>query len=244
MQRLVLKITPLLIASLAITAHSNAQTSGYRLKTADSLFQAKRYTQSLEHYEEILKQHQYTPSMLLKMAYIHEGLNHIGSALYYLNLYYLATGDKTVLSKMGELADKYNLEGYDTTDSDRFWSFYREYHLYISLALTAIIILMLSIIYHTRTRLHQRPTGSFVTLVVLAAVFVIHIEYGALQSKAIVSESATYIMAGPSAGASVVDIIGDGHRVDVIGKKDVWLKIRWENGIAYVKENALRMVRL
>jgi uncharacterized protein YgiM (DUF1202 family) len=164
--------------------------------------------------------------------------------MYYLNLYYLATGDKSVLTKMGELADKYNLEGYDTTDSDRFWSFYREYHLYISLALTAIIILMLSIVYHTRTKLRQRPTGSFVTLVVLAAVFVIHIEYGSLQSRAIVSESSTYLMAGPSAGASVVDIVGDGHRVEVIGKKDVWLKIRWENGIAYVKENALRMVRL
>src|SRR5688500_16903409 len=79
---------------------SHAQTSGYRLKTADSLFQAKRYTQSLEHYEEILRQRQYTPAMLLKMAYINEGLNQIGSAMYYLNLYHTATGDKSVLRKM------------------------------------------------------------------------------------------------------------------------------------------------
>jgi hypothetical protein len=244
MQRLLLKITPLLVASLAITASSNAQTSGFRLKTADSLFQQKRYTQSLDHYEEILRQHQYTPAMLLKMAYIHEGLNHIGSSMYYLNLYYIATGDKTVLSKMTELADKYNLEGYETTDSDRFWSFYLQYHLYISLALVALLILMLSLVYHTRMKRHQRPIGSFVTLAILAVALAIHTYYGTFRPKGIIADTSTYIMDGPSAGASVIDVVGDGHRVDIIGKKDVWMKIRWEDGIAYVKENAVRMVRL
>ena len=43
--------------------------------------------------------------MLLKMAYIQEGLNHVGQALYYLNLYYLASKDKSVLGKMEELAN-------------------------------------------------------------------------------------------------------------------------------------------
>ena len=73
--------------------------SGFRLKTADSLFITKKYTQSLDHYEQILKQGQYTPAMLLKMAYVHEGLNEIGSAMYYLNLYHIATNDKMVLWK-------------------------------------------------------------------------------------------------------------------------------------------------
>ena len=113
MQRLFLKILPLFaLVSLAISHSAPAQTSGFRLKTADSLFQAKRYTQSLEHYEEILRQRQYSPAMLLKMAYIHEGLNNIGSAMYYLNLYYIATADETVVDKMDELATKFDLEGY------------------------------------------------------------------------------------------------------------------------------------
>jgi hypothetical protein len=245
MQRLLLKIVPALtLASLLTFTSSSAQTSGFRLKTADSLFQQKRYTQSFDHYEEILHQHQYTPAMLLKMAYIQEGLNHIGSAMYYLNLYYIATGDKTVLSKMSELADKYKLEGYETTDSDRFWSFYLEYHLYISLALAVIIILLLSITYHSRVKRHQRPTGSFVTLILLAILLAIHQYYGTFRSKGIIADASTYIMDGPSAGASVIDVVGDGHRVDIIGKKDVWMKIRWEDGIAYVKKNAVRMVRL
>src|SRR5688572_27345504 len=91
------------ITLLCTTFFSFSQTSSFRLKTADSLFQSRQYIQSFEHYEQILKQNQYTPAMLLKMAYVQEGLKHNGLALYYLNLYYLTTRDKTALEKMSEL---------------------------------------------------------------------------------------------------------------------------------------------
>lgn len=226
------------------TFQSPAQISGFRLQTADSLFQTKRYTQSLEHYEEILRQKQYSPAMLLKMAYVYEGLNQIGSAMYYLNLYHIATNDKSVIEKMNELATKYNLEGYETTDSDRFWSFYLGNHLYISIALAALIIFMFSIIFHTRVKLHARPIGSSIALLILAVTLFIHQQYGSQRTRGIIADASTYLMDGPSAGASVIEIIGDGHRVDVIGKNDVWMKIRWEDEVAYVKENSLRPVRL
>lgn len=182
--------------------------------------------------------------MLLKMAYIHEGLNQIGPAMYYLNLYQIATKDKSVLTKMDELATKFDLEGYESSDSDRFWSFYLDNHLSISLALAAICILLLSLMYRTRFKLHSRPIGSAVGLLVVVMLMVVHQQYGSRQSRGIIAEATTYLMDGPSAGASVIDIVGDGHRVEVIGKKDVWLKIRWEEEVAYVKEKSLRPVKL
>src|SRR5688572_873023 len=106
-QRRYLKFLMVSIVLSISTFHSLAQTSGFRLQTADSLFRTKRYTQSLEHYEEILRQKQYSAAMLLKMAYVYEGLNQIGSAMYYLNLYHIATNDKSVIEKMNELATKY-----------------------------------------------------------------------------------------------------------------------------------------
>ena len=223
---------------------STAQTSHFRLKTADSLFQAKRYTQSLEHYEEILRQKQYTPAMLLKMAYVYEGLNQIGSAMYYLNLYQIATNDKTVVTKMDELANKYNLEGYETTDSDRFRSFYLDNHLYISIALAALSILMVSVMYYTRFKLHQRPAGSAIAVVALLIALFVHQQYGSERTRAIISSTFTYVMDGPSAGASVIDIVGDGHRVKVIGQRDVWTKIEWDDEVAFVKQHSIRPVRL
>lgn len=223
---------------------SSAQISSFRLQTADSLFLAKRYTQSLEHYEEILRQRQYSPAMLLKMAYIHEGLNQIGPAMYYLNLYQIATNDKSVVTKMDELAENFDLEGYETTDQDRFWSFYLDNHLYISIAFAAFAILLLSVMYHTRFKRHTRPITPGIALLVLTVALFIHQQYGSDRSRGIISASAAYLMDGPSAAASVIDVVGDGHRVEVLGKKDVWLKIRWDDDIAYVKENALRPVRL
>lgn len=245
MQRPVLKfLAVIIILNFSTNFQSRAQTSGFRLQTADSLFTAKRYTQSLEHYEEILRQRQYTPAMLLKMAYIQEGLNNMGSAMYYLNLYYIATNDKSVLEKMDDMATKFGLQGYETTDSDRFWSFYLDNHLYLSIALAALSVLMLSIMYHTRMRLHRRPVASGITLVALAVLLFVHQQYGSIRSRAIISQTTTYLMDGPSPGASVIDIVGDGHRVEVLGKKDVWLKIRWDEDIAYVKENSLKRLKL
>lgn len=245
MQRLLLKfLVACAVLCLPSFYPACGQTSGFRLKTADSLFVQKRYTQALEHYQEILRQDQYTPAMLLKMAYVNEGLNHIGAAMYYLNLYYLATADKSTLPKMAELADKFNLQGYETTDSDRIRAFYLDYHLYISTTLAAFMVLMLGVIYRTRVKRHRRPAGSFATLAVLAVLLFVHQQYGTHKSKGILANSSNYIMDGPSAGASVIDVVGDGHRVDILGQKDVWLKIRWDDQIAYVKENSIRPVRL
>ncbi len=235
-----------LISILTFTTipHTYAQISSFRLQTADSLFQAKRYTQSLEHYDEILRQQQYTPAMLLKMAYIHEGLNQMGSAIYYLNLYALATHDDSVQPKIDEIAKKYDLEGYQTSDADRFWSFYLDSHLWLSLALAALIVLFLSLMYHTRTRLDKRPVGSAIAVASLAILLFVHQQYGTVRARAIIASTTTYLMDGPSAGASVVDIVGDGHRVEILGKKDVWLKIRWDEDVVYVKENAVKELRL
>jgi|SRR5690606_10879780 len=242
-QRRYLFFLPLLL-SFFLCPSSEAQTAHHRLNTADSLFKAKRYTQSLAHYEEILAQRQYTPAMLLKMAYIHEGLNQTGQAMYYLNLYHSATGDESVLSKMDDMARKYNLEGYATTDGDRFAAFYQDNHLYISIALSALAVLMLSMVYHTRVKLRSRPIGSAVALLLILATLAVHQFAAAPRVKAILASESIYLMAGPSAGAGVIDVVGDGHRVEIIGKEDIWLKIRWTNRIAYVKEAAVRKVEI
>jgi hypothetical protein len=245
MQRWYLKIVALapLLFIISIT-YAFSQTSSFRLKTADSLFSQKQYTQSFEHYENMLKQKQYTPSMLLKMAFIKEGLLQIGQSMYYLNLYFLATHDKTALEKMNELATKYNLEGYETSETDHFLIFYQDHHLAISAALFALMIFMFSLMIYTRTRLKRRPVVSFTFLVIAIALSGTHLYYGSKREAGIVTQPSTYIMSGPSAASPVVEIIGDGHRVEVIGKKDVWLKIKWNDDIAYVKKNTLLPIRL
>jgi hypothetical protein len=245
MQRSYLKIL-LVSIGLIITPFliTKAQTSHYRLKIADSLYQSKRYTQSFEHYREILNQKQYSPAMLLKMAYIQEGLENIGEAMYYLNLYFVVTNDKAALEKMEELADKYDLQGYETTDADRVITFYQDYYANITYATAALMILFLTSIFYTRVRLHRTPIVSAVFLLIFMAAFFVHLNFGSRVKTGIITNSATYIMDGPSPAASLIEVIDDGHRVEVTGKHDVWLRIKWHGNTAYIKESSLLPVQL
>jgi hypothetical protein len=219
------------------------QVSGFRLQQADSLYIEKKYTQSLEHYKTILSQNQYTPAMLLKMAYIEEGLNHIGPALYYLNLYYKVSNDKTVVTKMEELATRYNLEGYENSEADQAFSFYHDYHLHITLVLGVIVIFFVALSISS-SRKGRRPIATgILTAIILIGLFV-HVNVGGKISLGVVGSSNTFLMQGPSPGAPLVEVVNEGHRVEIIGKNDVWVQVLWEGEPAYIKEGNILPVEL
>lgn len=242
MQRSILKIVLLILFS-APTAGSFGQVASFRLAQADSLYEKQQYTQSLEHYKAILAGNEYTPSMILKMAHIEEGLNRPGQALYYLNLYYLATSDKSVLDKMEELATKFNIDGYKSTDADIALSFYHDYHLHISLTLCAVAIFCISLILFWN-RKGKRSIATGAVLSVVLVLLIVHVNIGDKILTGIIGEPNTFLMDGPSAGASVVSVIAEGNRLEIVGKVDVWYKVRWNDGTVFVKERSLLPVRL
>lgn len=239
----ILKIA-FLLGALAFSVAGRAQTSVYRLHTADSMFNKKLYTQSFEHYQAILENREYTPAMLLKMAYIQEGLDHVGRALYYINLYYIASNDPAALRKMEELAAKYNLHGYETTDVNRLLNGYYKYYSSITLAIAAVCVFLLALAFYTQFRLHKRPVAAFVINAVMLLALFAHLNFGKEVSVGIVMDPRTYFMDGPSAAADVVEIVDAGHRLEVVGKKDVWLKVKWKGATAYVKEDNVQPVKL
>jgi hypothetical protein len=226
------------------TSFCLAQTSTFRLKTADSLFQAKQYTQSFDHYEAVLQNKEYTESMLLKMAFIQEGLGNIGNALYYLNLYESATHDEAASIKMQELADKYDLLGYAPSDGERALNWYARFSPYISIFLGALCVLLLSIAFHQSIRKNERPVVPVSLLSLVLIILFVHLNYGGDVSAGVVAHSNTHVMKGPSAGSSVVDVIDGGHRIEVVGRQDVWLKVLWDGSVAYVKENNILPITL
>lgn len=244
MQRRFLKILLILSASIFFLHHQGfGQVSSYRLRQADSLFLAKRYTQSMELYRSIFAQNEYTPAMLLKMAYIEEGLNQTGQALYYLDLYYHATRNKSALEKMEELAGKYKLEGYQQTDGSRILVYYQDHHFNISVFLAVIIFFLFSLAFYLK-KVKRNPIPSFVIVITLLILFGVHSNFGEQLTTAIISNSGTYLMDGPSPGASVVSVVGAGHRVEIVGRNDVWIKILWQGKTAYIKEGNLLPVTL
>lgn len=204
---------------------------------ADSLFHLKQYTQSFDIYRALFDIKQYSPSMLLKMAYIQEGLGHLAQSMYYLNLYYLATHDQQALTKIEEVAGKNRLEGYAISDTSRFLTFLREHYTLVAAALVYLCLFMISLAFFQKLRQNRQPIVPVTLLVVLVIVLSVHNYFSTNRAEGIISTPATYLMEGPSAGSPVVSIVGEGHRVEILGKKDVWLKVKWIDKEVYLKES-------
>jgi hypothetical protein len=231
-----------LVLSLSSTS-ALSQVSSYRLQRADSLFNARQYTQSLDHYREIFAQNQYSPAMLMKMAFIEEGLNHIGQAMYYLNLYYAKTSDESALEKMVQLSDKFKLQGYENDDAEMALSFYRQYEDHISATLAAIMFFFFSLMIFQKRR-NRRPVALFVALIFFAIILLGHLNVVTAAEKAIVASGNTYVMEGPSGAAPVVDVIEPGHRLAVISRNDVWIEVQWKDRSGFIRQDRLLPVLL
>ncbi|KYG79204.1 hypothetical protein AWW67_12530 [Roseivirga seohaensis] len=211
------------------------------LKIADSLFQKKLYTQSLTIYEKITREEQLaSPAMLLKMAFIYESLEDLGNALYTLNNYYKLTSDKKVLTKMNEMAQQNNLEGYSTSDFNLFLKFFDENRNYFVLVSLALGILTLSMILKRKKKLEERSAGLTIGLAFTLLLATYLLNFSQLPTKGIITSANAYLMSGPSAGADLIEITGEGHKVEIVGQKDIWVEIKWKNTRAFIRENNLK----
>lgn len=233
----------LLSGAIFLCHFAHADYVPAQLSRGDSLFTKKQYTQSFELYQGLLQSGRYTPAMLIKMAYIQEGLGSISLSLYYLNLYYLASGDEQALTKMEELAEKNRLQGYEHTETARIFFLIKKYNYYFSGVLAALIVLLVALQY--KRKMNELSTKTFVipiALVIILLAIQVNISYE--SPTAIVTNSNTYLMSGPSAGANVVSQIKEGNKLKIKDKKDVWLKVEWLDKEVYIKEQQVLPVAL
>ncbi len=213
------------------------------LQLADSLFAQEKYTESLELYQVILEEDQlYSPGMLVKMAFIKEGLGDYSEALYLLNLFYAKTSDKRALRKMEELAKQHQLSGYRFNDMEFFRTIYKRYHLQIIGLLTAASLLVFSFILYKKRRGSYRPVSAGVVFVLILAVLFALINFGQGRDRAVILTDQAYLRVGPSSGANVKEIIEKGHRVEIMSQKDVWVKINWNDRPLYIRESHLGII--
>lgn len=243
-QKAVLKILVLIpLLFLSIVHSIKGQSLDKILVTADSLFSQRQYTQSLELYKEILAHDAYSESVLLKMAFIEEGLGRVSESLYYLNLYYLASDDPTALSKIEEVANQHKLFGYKPTQGRQIQFLLRSSYDLITKIIVGFICLLFGVAVYQKRR-QKNPMPVAIVLLAALGVFFLHVNFSQQTSLGIINANSTYLMSGPSAGASVVDIVGEGHMLDLLDKKDVWIHVKWMNQDAYIKEDKVLEIEL
>ncbi|MFN3840082.1 MAG: hypothetical protein ACK4RF_05175 [Cyclobacteriaceae bacterium] len=237
MQNRFLKIALAAVGLLFLLNSSHAQPSTDVLAKADSLFSLKKYTQSLELYSELFRGKKYSPAMLLRMAFIEEGLAHYANTLYYLSLYYQHTFDRAAMEKIQQLAATHRFTGYEQSDLDRMANAWRRYGHRVTLVLAGLALLLtVALVLYKRKPI---KTAVGISQLVVLLLLLIHLNFP-FAKKGIIDNGITYLMTGPSAGASVVGKIGEGHCVTMLDKTDVWVKIRWENKEVFVRESNLK----
>ncbi len=213
-----------------------SQENNFSIKVADSLFNQKQYTEAFAKYEKILvNNQQYSPRMLLKMAYIKEGLHDYTGAMYYLHLYYAKTPNRTVLRKMEDLAQTHQLTGYEYSDLQFFKTQFNKYYLHLleGMLLLAVIIITLTIF----RRKNKPVSNSFKLGLTLYLAFIFYyINFLDFGQEGIIRHNRIPVMSAPSAGGSWLATANQGHKLKLTGEKDIWYQVQWKNQRAYIRK--------
>ncbi|QNF35147.1 SH3 domain-containing protein [Adhaeribacter swui] len=225
---------------IGLTQPVYSQEYNFRVATADSLFNQKKYLEAFSVYENILvKDQQYSPTMLLKMAFIKEGLRDFTGAMYYLHLYYSKTPNRAVLRKMEELAQTHQLTGYEYGDLQFFKTQFRKFYLDILEGLLIVAVVVITFTFLRRKTKPVRKSFKIGFTLYLGFIFY-YINYLDFGQEGIIRYNRIPIMSAPSAGAEWVATAGAGHKLKLISEKDIWYEVFWKNQRAYIrKQNIL-----
>jgi hypothetical protein len=238
MHRQLKKLKYLLLLLLALSGLAQAAASD--LSTADSLFSLRKYTEAFRQYDALHQTGQVTPAMLLKMAYIKEGLNDFAGALYYLNLHARLTSDEETMAKMRRLAERHQLKGYAYNDQEFLLRLARKYRLEIQWGLLAGCF-GLSLVIFWESRHGRKPAISvFFNLLFLAGLLILNNGWTDNQHAIVISD--TVLMSAASAASEPLSPVSRGHKVRVLERGDVWARIRWEGKDVYVRNAKLALI--
>ncbi len=175
--------------------------------------------------------------MLLKLAYVSEQQGDIARLLYYLQTYLDRKPDAAVLRRMNEIARVNGLSGYETDDLNYFLLFYKQFGLYVlSLLLLPAVYVCVVMVQKTLRRKEIPRSRKWVTLLYLTALLIfVNLPEG--YQSGIVSQDQVLLRQQPSAAAPVAVVINRGHKVNILGHQDIYLRVLWNNQLYYLRED-------
>lgn len=238
---MILKLKMRLFSLLLLVASGSVFGTNFsEIEKADSLFLNEKYTEAYYLYEDVFKSGEASSAMLLKMAFIQDGSDNFSEALYFLDLYYQKTGDRSVVTKIEELAEENDVKGYQYDDLQFFSILLKKYNSEGQIILGSLALLLLVYAYR-KSKNGYRPTTAF-TFQVVVLLCLMFISNYQPQNKAIIESEATLLRSAPSAGGEPIEFVSKGHRVDVLDQANVWTKISWDGEVVYVRNGRLKII--
>lgn len=224
---------PLIFLLILQSISSQADTG--RLFHADSLFQSKNYQEALVIYESILNEEQaYSPAMLLKMAFISEGIGDYPKTTLYLSKYYEHNPNPQIPNKIKELTNQNSLVGYSMSDRDQFFSVLTDNGQLITSVLGLLLIGSLIALV-----LKSFKAGYAVVSLFLIGMVGLSNNFLQKPETGIITGSPSLVMDHPSAGGNLIRQVGSGHRVIIKSSVDIWYEVEWGDQTAYIKKDQI-----
>ena len=200
---------------------------------ADSLFEQGHFGAVLPLYRaQIWQRRRVSAQLLLRLAYAEHQQAHYAAELLYLNMALARQPRLGTWRQLAALAQRQRLVGYPTTwQQDARVQMQRYYYPVLQGLLTGAVLLAAGLLLRRgRTSrggwlaygLYLGATGAYL---------------GLLQPlpTGIVARPGTALMAGPGAGAAWLSTAAPGDRLPVLGRQDIWLRVRWQERVAYVR---------
>ena len=227
--------------SLIFNSFGNEDFSPQKLKNhADSLFQAKNYIDAKILYDDLyFSRNQVSDDLLLKLAYVNEGLKNYEWTLFFLEKYLKNyPDDEKTKGKIFRIAETQHLRGYNSSDLKIILQFL------ISNQLTILIVLFVIFIVFFMLNISKR--NKFIVVVVFLALLV----FGTTQilsnesaKKSAIIIAPTLLMDAPSAAGNLINKINPGHKVKIVQTVDLWSKIIFDDGSeCYIKTEYLAVI--
>ncbi|MGR3809546.1 tetratricopeptide repeat protein [Jiulongibacter sp. NS-SX5] len=222
---------------------TDSQAQSPFTKKADSLFNEKNYAEAAQIYQELIAKHDINKGLAyLKLAYIHENQGEFSLAMYYLNQYYHLHPEEKVFDKINEIAEENGFEGYGRNDINFFGLIVRKNAIWVFLLGTGIVLYSFVVLFLKRSKGTPIPQTHKLSLTAGIILLLALINFPKIYQTGIVKKSSSVMRKQPSAGSAVVGNIGEGSKVNIIGQKDIWVKLFHNQGFAYIKESDLWII--
>lgn len=210
---------------------------------ADSLYRVGNWADASRNFETAIRAGKpATDPMLLKLANAFEKQGDVAKVLYYLQVYFKRHPEEAVLRKMNDFARANNLTGYETSDLNYFYLFYRQYGVYLLLVMLLLGAYVFSVLLIKSMR-REETTNRLKTLILVYFVaLLIFINLPEGYEAGITNNDHVFLRTEPSAAAPVEVTLGRGNKVNILSNTDIWCRVFWNNKLYYVRKDTLWLI--
>ena len=199
----------------------------------DSLLAAHQYAAATALLrQQVWGQQRASARALLQLAYAQQQLGHYPDALLYLGLAQARQPRLDTWRQQATLAARYRLVGYPTTwQQELRVRAQRYYYPGLQLLLAGAVLGAVGLGWRWQ---HTRPAAwiGYAGYLGVTGAYLLAL---APTPVGLVARPGAVLMAGPGAGAAWLSTAAAGDRLLVLGREDIWLRVRWQDRVAYIR---------